>query len=319
MRPPTPLLTVSCAPHVHSGLTTRAMMFETLMALIPAVIMAVVNYGLPAMRVLALAGAAAVAVEYLCTRIMEREIETDNLHGLLTGLLLAFLLPASAPWWLVLAGAAAAIVLGKAIFGGIGGSPLCAPCIGWAVLVLSWPELMDTELTLLGFNFFAPLHQLKHFGALAVADFPLAQALSGQQIGGLGSTQVLPLLLGGLWLALRGRIKPFIPLGFLAGVLLAAACFHFPAPEEYASPIFHLCAGSTVFAAFFLATDSSSSPAYPLPALLFGLFAGCLLVLIRVWGVYPDGAAFAVLLANLVAPLLDRIRPEPFGHRKEAI
>lgn len=319
MRPPTPLLTVSCAPHVHSGQTTRTMMLEILMALTPAVFMAMINYGLPALRVMALAASSAVVFEYLTTRIMERENETDDLHALLTGLLLAFLLPASAPWWLVMAGAAASIILGKAIFGGLGGSPLCAPCIGWAVLVLSWPELMDTELNLLGFNFMAPLHQLKHFGYLAVEDFPLTQALAGQQIGGLGATQVLPLLLGGFWLLLRGRIKPLIPIGFIVGVLLTAACFHFPYPEEYAPPLFHLLAGSTVFAAFFLATDNSSSPAYPIPSALFGLFAGSLLVIIRVWGVYPDGAVFAVLLANLMAPLLDRLRPKPFGYGKEAI
>lgn len=319
MRPPNPLLTVSCAPHVHNGRTTQAMMFETLLALLPAVVLAMVNYSLPALRVIALAGASAVAVEAICSRIMERENETDNLHGLLTGLLLAFLLPASAPWWLVIVGSTVSIVLGKAIFGGLGGSPLCAPCLGWAVLSISWPELMDAELTLLGSNFAAPLHQLKHFGYLAVEEFPLGEALGGQQIGGLGAVQVLPLLLGGIWLLGRGRIKPFIPIGFLLGVLLTAACFHYPYPEEYAPPLFHLLTGSTIFAAFFLATDNSSSPAFAIPSALFGLVAGCLLVIIRVWGVYPDGAPFAVLLANLMAPLLDRIRPKPFGYKKEAV
>lgn len=318
MRPPRPLLTVSCAPHVHSGLTTRAMMFETLMALLPAAILAVFNYGVPALRVMALSCCSAVAAEYVCARIMEREVETDDLHALLTGLLLAFLLPASAPWWLVIVGAAASIVLGKAIFGGLGGSPLCAPCIGWAVLTLSWPELMDTELSLLGYNFAAPLHQLKHFGSLAVLDFRPTDALAGKQIGGLGATQVLPLLLGGLWLLLRGRIKPLIPLGFLAGLLLTAACFRYASPELYAPPLFHVFSGASVFAAFFLATDNSSSPVYPLPTFLFGLVGGCLLMLIRAWGVYPDGAAFAVLLAELTAPLLDRLRPRAFGYGKGA-
>jgi len=318
MRPFTPLLTVSCAPHVHCGRTTRSMMLETLVVLIPTVILAVINYGLPALRVMALAGASAVAVEALCARIMERENETDDLHGLLTGLLLAFLLPASAPWWLVVAGSAACIILGKAIFGGIGGSPLCAPCVGWAVLSISWPELMDTELTLLSANFAAPLHQLKHFGFMAVEDMPLLDALLGRQIGGLGAVQVLPLLLAGLWLMMRGHIKPLIPVGFFLGVILASLCFHLPGPDEYAPPLFHLVTGGTVLAAFFLATDNGSSPVFPIGVLLYGLLAGVMLILIRVWGVYPDGAPFAVLLANLAAPLLDRIRPRPFGTRKEA-
>ncbi|SKA86703.1 electron transport complex protein RnfD [Paucidesulfovibrio gracilis DSM 16080] len=311
MRPPSPLLTVSCPPHIHCGRTTRGIMLETLLALLPAVVMAVVNYGLPALRVMALCAAAAVVVEALCARIMERENETDDLHALLTGLLLAFLLPASAPWWLVLAGAAASIVLGKAVFGGIGASPLAAPCVGWAILSISWPELMNTELTLLDSNFLAPLHELKHFGYLAVEDVPLMDLLLGHEIGGLGAVQTLPVLAGGLWLLARNRIKPLIPLGFVLGVTLTALCFQLINPEEYAGPVFHLLAGSTLFAAFFLTTDNGSSPVFPIGTLLFGLLAGCLLIIIRVWGVHPDGAAFAILLANLAAPLLDRIRPKP--------
>ncbi|MEF2144986.1 MAG: RnfABCDGE type electron transport complex subunit D [Desulfovibrionaceae bacterium] len=310
---PSPLLTVSCAPHIHSGRTLRKTMLETVAVLLPTAILAMVNYGLPAARVMALSCATAVAVETLCTLIMEREIEVDDLNGLFIGLLLAFLLPASAPWWLVMTGATLSIVAGKAIFGGLGGSPLCAPCVGWAILTISWPDLMDTELSLLASSFAAPLHQLKHFGYLAVEDFNLLDGLLGKQVGGLGAVEILPLLAAGVWLSLRRQIKWLIPLGFLTGLILLSTFFHYSSPDEYAPPLFHLLTGSAVFAAFFLAPDNSSSPMRALPMFLFGLIAGILLVIIRVWGVYPDGAPFAVLLANLLSPLLDRIRPKPFG------
>lgn len=315
MKPPTPLLTVSAPPHVHCGRTIRGMMLETLVALLPAAALAVVWYGLPALRVMALCCGTAVAVEAACFRLMDRPAETDDCHGLLTGLLFAFFLPASAPWWLAVCGSAITIILGKMIFGGIGGTPLNAAALGWAACRISWPGFLDVDATMLTTPFEGAVSALKYFGPDAASAFSLSDLLLGKQLAGLGEAQVGALLLGGLWLVARNRVRWEIPLSFLAGVALTAGIFQAVDPQLYAGPLFHLLAGGTVFAAFFLMPEGSSSPNGTIPMLVYGLMGGALLIIIRVYGAYPDGIAFAVLLANLATPLLERLRPKPFGAR----
>lgn len=318
IRPPKTLFTVASPPHIHCGRTIHGLMLETLLALSPAVVMAAVAYGLPAVRVMALSCSVAVLAEAACWKLMGRAQETDNANALLLGLLFAFLLPASAPWWLVATGSAVTIVLGKAIFGGLGGSPLCAPLVGWAALQISWPENMDIELNMLGSAFADPLAQLKHFGVGAVTGVSPLDLLLGHQAAGLGATPVLALLIGGVYLIVRGRIRWHMPASFLAGVCATAALFAASEPGMHPGPLFHLLAGSTMLGAFFLVTDTSSSPVGRVPMLLYGFIAGTLVVVMRVWGTHPDGVAFAILLANLLTPMLEKIRPRPFGARNTA-
>jgi electron transport complex protein RnfD len=313
LKPLNPILTVSVPPHVHCGRSIPRYMVDTLIALLPAIIMAVVVFGLEALRVMALSCAVAVAAEVLLNRIMKREQSVDDYSALVTGLLFAFLLPASSPWWLVAVGAFTAIAMGKMIFGGLGGSPLCPPLVGWAACRISWGSYMDTNATMLSSHLAAPLQQLKYFGLDAIGSIPLSDLLLGNQLGGLGAVHVAALLVGAAYLLLRGHIKWEIPAGFIGGLLLAAWVYRLIDPTVYAPPLFHLLAGGAVFGAFFLATDPSSSPIGRLPAALFGLMAGAMSIVIRVYGMYPDGVPFAILLANLFTPLLDRIRPKPFG------
>ncbi|AMK11595.1 RnfABCDGE type electron transport complex subunit D [Pseudodesulfovibrio indicus] len=313
LKPLNPILTVAVPPHVHCGRSIQRHMLDNLIALLPAALMAVVVFGAGALRVMALSCAVAVSAEFLLNRIMKREQSVDDLSALLTGLLFAFLLPASAPWWLVAIGAAASIALGKMIFGGLGGNPLCSPLVGWALCRISWASDMDTNATMLMSRLPAPLQQLKYFGMDAATSVSPTDLLLGNQLGGLGEVQVAALLVGGAYLLLRRRISWEIPAGFIAGVLLTALIYQLMDPTVYASPLFHLLAGGAVFGAFFLATDPASSPIGLIPSLLFGLMAGAMVIVIRVYGIYPDGVPFAILLANLFTPLLDRIRPKPFG------
>ncbi len=310
-----PLLTVSAPPFAHAGSSVHSLMLTSIAALAPAAVMAALAYGLPAVRVMALCGATAILAEFLCERLMGRRSSVDDFHGLYMGLVLAFLLPAAAPWWLAVMGAASSIVLGKMIFGGLGGSPLSPALVGWAVCSLSWPEAMDAEFSMLASELTSPLHQLKSFGPEAVAGISPLRLLAGRQLGGLGASQVWAVLAGGLLLLALGRVRWEIPLGFLAGLTAAEGVYWLSDPATYASPLFHLLAGSAVFVAFFAATDEPSTPSRTLPMLLFGLLAGALTAVIRIHGIYPDGAAFAVLLANLFTPMLARIRPKPFGAR----
>lgn len=306
-------LVVSPAPHVRVGMGVRGFMLHHLAALAPAVVMAVVAYGMPALRVMALAGAATVVVETACRLWMGRDVDADNFSALYAGLLFSMLLPASAPWWLVFTGAGLTAAIGRCVFGGYGSTPLCAPLVAWAMCRISWPALMDVDLSMAHVAMNAPLAQLKYFGVESLAQFNLADLFLGHQLGALGASQVAALALGGFYLVARRVIRWYIPAAFLSGVFISALVFNLVWPETTAAPLFHLVTGSVVLGAFFLATDTGSSPVGRTPMLLFGFLAGVLVMVIRVWGVYPDGVPFAILLANLASPLLERVRPKPFG------
>jgi len=308
-------LTVSVPPHRHCGVTVRGRMFNILLAMLPAAAMAAGTFGVSAVRVMALSMATAVLAELACDYFMDRESDIPDLHAFTVGLCFAFLLPASAPWWLVVTGSAASIVLGKMAFGPLGGSPFCAPLVGWAICRVSWPAFMDIDASMLATDLTYPLAQLKNFGLDAVQITDTRMLFLGKQLGGLGAVQMAGVLLGGMFLVMRKHISSIIPVGVLAGVAVTAMLFNMADPTVYATPGFHLLTGSTLFGAFFLATDGPSSPNRQIPMLLFGLLAGALIVIIRVYGVYPDGVPFAILLANLFTPALERIRPRPFGAR----
>lgn len=308
-------LTVGPPPHWRCGSTLGSLMALCCAALVPAMAMAVWRHGLDAARVLALAGAVAVISEVLLERLAGREVDVDNGTALYHGLLFAMLLPATAPWWLVAAGAFCTIALGRTVFGGFGANPFCPPLVGWAVCAVSWERYLDLDLVLAHWPTPDPLAQLKFLGVQAVDGLPLADLFLGNQLGPLGAAQGAAVLAGGLLLLLSGRLRPHIPLAFLAGVAAMAALFQFLEPGTQAGPLFHLCTGAVLLGAFFLAPDPGSSPSGHWPMILYGLLAGALVPVIRKFGVHTDGTAYAILLANLLAPLLDRIRPKPFGGR----
>ena len=293
------------------------MMGETILALMPAVIMAVMHFGIDAARVISLSCVSAVLTEALCFKIMGREIVIDDYSALLTGLLFAFLLPASAPWWLVALGSAISIVIGKAVFGGLGANPVCIPLVGWAICRVSWGHSIDIDFSMLSSEFLYPLSQLKYYSLEAVQHFSLVDLLMGRQLGGLGAVQVIALLAGGIFIVVRGHIRPHIPAAFLVGVLATAWFFQLSDPGRYASPLFHVLTGSVVLGAFFLATDHASSPSGAVSMILFGLICGAMVVFIRVYGVYPDGVPFAILFGNLTAPLLDLIHPKKWERGRQ--
>lgn len=308
-----PLFTVSAPPHWHVGRLTRQIYRESLLALVPVMAMAVVRYGLPAARVLALAGAAAVVVEALCERLQGREVDVDNGHALFTGMVFACLLPATAPWWLVLVGVAVALVVGKHVFGGLGTSPVVPALLGFAVCEISWPGLTRYDFSLLNWPWSWPLADLTYYGPAAAAAHGWTDLLLGRQLGGLGASQSSAALLGGIYLVARGIVPWRIPAFFLAGIAAAALVFQLAYPAAAVGPVFHLLAGSTIFAAFFLAPEMSCAPVGRAAMAGYGLLAGVLVMLIRVYGIWPEGTVFAILLANLTTPLWDRIRPKAFG------
>ena len=224
------------------------------------------------------------------------------------------LLPATAPWWIVVLGTFVAIIIGKQIFGGIGFNPLNPAVLALAMLMISFKGVFDFNEALrhydLGFIMTYPLTDLKAFGGEAVTKFAIGDLLQGKQAGGIGSTCGWALILGGVYLILRGYIRWEISLSFLASVFITAAFFD---SAKHAGPLFHLFSGYTLIGAFFLLPEDSSSPANFIPMLIFGALAGVMTVLIRNIGAYVDGVAFAILLVNLANPLLDKFRPKTVG------
>lgn len=308
---------VSHAPFWHnsSGIPERT--YHSFLAALPAAIVGIHYWGLPALAVVALSIASAVLWELVINHVSKQAVTIGDGNAALIGLLFAMLLPATTPWWAVITGTFVAVILGKQIFGGIGGNSFSPVVLSVAILSISWPHLFDFDGMLvdydLEFVMVYPLAAVKHFGAGAAADFSFGDLLLGRQVGGIGATFGLGLIAGGIYLIIRGFIRWEISISFLAGVFAAALIFSLIDSTRYAGPMFHLLTGYTLIGAFFLATDDSSSPANFVPMLIYGAAGGILTVLIRNIGAFEDGVIYAVLVINLVQPLIDKIRPNALG------
>ncbi len=308
---------VSHAPFWHSGRSISERSHHTMIALVPAVLFGLVQYGGPALAVVAFSISTAMIWELLFNLVSKRSVTINDGNAALIGLLLAMLLPATTPWWVVLTGTFVAIVIGKQIFGGIGSNPFCPPLLAVAILTVSWPDFFDFDGALvnydLGFTMLYPLAALKNFGLSAIDSFSAGDLLLGRQLGGLGTTFGLGLILGGIYLILKGFIRWEIPCAFLAGLFVTSFLFQLADSTRYAGPVFHLLTGYTLVGAFFLATEDSSSPVNRIPMLIYGALGGVLTILIRNIGAYADGVVFAILIINIANPLLDKIRPKAVG------
>jgi electron transport complex protein RnfD len=308
---------VSHAPFWHNGSNVAERQFGMLLAAMPAVALGIVHYGMPAVAVIALSISSAIFWEWLMNRLTKRTITVADGNAALLGLLFAMLIPATTPWWVVLAGTFIMMVIGKHIYGGIGSNPFHPTVVAIMILSVSWGAFFDFNGALVNYDFsfnaIYPLTASKNLGPAALNDFSTLNLLMGRQVGGIGATFGFGLIGGGLYLIAKRYIRWEIALSFLLGIFLAALVFHLAAPDKYAGPVFHLLTGYTLVGAFFLLPEDSSSPVNPLPMLIYGVSAGVLTILIRNIGVYTDGVLLAVLLMNLVNPLLDKIRPKALG------
>ena len=315
------LFVSSHAPFWQNGNSIAKKSYNIMLAALPAVILGIYHYGAPALGVVTFSISCAMIWELIMNLIMKRPVSIGDGNAAVIGLMFAMLLPASTPWWVVLIGTFLAVVIGKQIFGGIGCNPLNPALVAIAMVFLSWKGIMDFNEALLnyelGFPMIYPLATLKHFGVEAVSEYGAGALLMGFHTGGIGATFGLGLIIGGIYLILRGLIRWEISISFLAGVFITALLFHIADPAAYADPMFHLLTGYTLIGAFFLATEDSSSPVNFIPMLLYGALAGLLTVLIRNIGAMVDGVVFAILMLNLANPLLDKIRPKALGKEME--
>ena len=228
----------SHAPFWHNGTSLSSRSYNVMLAAIPAVVMGICRYGAAALGVMSLSISCAMLWELLLNKAMGRPVSIGDGNAAVIGLLFAMLLPATAPWWTVVIGTFLAIVVGKQIYGGMGSNPFHPSLVAFAIIMLSWKAIVNFDAALvnydLGFNMVYPLGAVKHFGASAAADYNSYDLLMGMQSGGIGATFGLGLILGGLYLILRGIIRWEISLSFLLGIVITAHLFHVSDPDKYA-------------------------------------------------------------------------------------
>jgi len=313
---------LSMPPHLRRGRTVRSMVLTTIVALTPAVLWAGYQFGLRAFFLMEVGIFAAVITELAVCKAAGRPHTLRDFHAVLVGLILALLVPAGAPWWLVFIGAALAILIGKMTFGPLGGSPIAPALVGLLIVAASWPAEIASYRAPRGAD--SEWHAIETAPPEApldaviadpseVHEYTTSELFLGVQAGPMGAVSPLMLLLGGLFLLLRRAIRWQAPVGFLVGLGVAAAIGHAVDPWIYPSAAFHLFTGAAFFGAFFLVTDWSSTPVTPVGMLLFGLVAGGLTLLLRQSGMDYGPGPWAIVITSLTTPLLDRISRRPFG------
>lgn len=310
-------LIVSHAPFWHDGDSLFQMNLNIMVAALPAVIAGLIHFGAIAFGVIALSVSSAMAWEAIANLISRKKLSIGDLESAVIGLIFGMMLSPLTPWWVVIVGTFIAVVIGKMIFGGSGANPFNPVLVGMAILTLSWKSFLDFDAVLMYFdlNFIevqlTPLVAVKN-GFASASDFALIDLLMGREIGSIGGTFGLGIIIGGLYLIARGYIRWEIVVSFILGIIIPALIFRF-FYSDAAGPMFHLFSGYTLLGAFFLATENSSSPVNTIPMLIYGFCCGAMIILMRNLGIYPDGTVLAILLFNLVNPILDNIRPKALG------
>lgn len=315
-------LVISPAPHVHGSNDTRRMMGDVLIALLPALCVSVVAYGWQAFIVTAFSVACCVLIEWFIGKFMLKGTSTiGNLSAVVTGVLLAFNLPANIPLWLVAIGAAVAIGIGKMTFGGLGKNPFNPALVGRVFLLIAFPVAMTTFPEALGATTGAtPLALAKEALKTGTPVSEVMQNLNlcdmflGAKSGSMGEISVVALLLGFVWLLVRKVITWHVPVFVLGTMALISGITWAVSPTEYMSPLFHLCSGGAVLGAVFMATDYVTSPMTKKGSIIYAVGIGMITMFVRLWGAYPEGMSFAILIMNAVVPLIDKyVRPKRFG------
>ncbi|MCP4604024.1 MAG: RnfABCDGE type electron transport complex subunit D [Proteobacteria bacterium] len=313
---------VSTAPHIRHGRTARTMILTTIAALTPAALWGFYQFGFSAVVLIVAGIVGAVGAEAVIDKIAKRQSSLRDGHALLVGLTLALLIPAGAPFWLVLIGAIIAILIGKAPFGPLGGAPLSPALVGLLIVTVSWPDQITSYVQprsadpALKAPDAAPAEHPQdavHIDPSDVDEYDLDELLLGNQVGPIGTICPLLLLVGGLFLLIRRAARWHAPAGFILGIAVTAAIAHSIDPGAYAPAWFHILTGTAMFGAFFLCTEWTSTPVTPRGLFLFGLLAGMLVIVFRMSGLPFARVPFAIVLMSLCTPLFDRIAQAPLG------
>jgi electron transport complex protein RnfD len=330
-------LLVSASPHITSGESIPRIMYNVILAMVPACLVSIYYFGYYGIKVLVLTTLFCVGFEYLWQKLLKKPVTISDGSAAVTGILLALNLPPSAPWWLMLVGSFLAIVIAKQLYGGLGYNLFNPAMVARVALLISFPVQMTnwiqatplfsgvdavTTATPLGILQTA----IKTTGSIPPEVMEQVNPSTQNMLtwftghlmtGSLGEISALAILLGGLWLIIKRYIYWHVPVAYIGTVLLFSGIFWIIDPARYAHPLFHLLTGGLFLGAFFMATDMVTSPVTRRGMLVFGIGCGLITCLIRMWGSYPEGVSFAILLMNALTPLLDRwFKPTVFGKRK---
>lgn len=313
-------LIVSYAPHIRAKDKVSSIMRDVIIALMPALICAVYFFGIDALIVCCTSAAFCVLFEYIWNKLTKKDNTTGDLSAIVTGLLLAFCLPSGIPLYMLAIGDAFAIIIVKCFYGGIGQNFVNPALAARAFLLACWPVAMTT--------FVAPSDAFGLFGVDALSGATPLAALNSAEggavaeignlffgyVGGcLGETSALMLFIGGVYLIIRRVINPIIPVFYLLSLGLFGMFF------SELGFLYHILSGGAILAAFFMATDYTTSPVSLLGQAVYAIGAGLLTGVIRIFGGYPEGVTYAILIMNIITPLLDKyIKPKKFGKAVKA-
>lgn len=346
---------IASSPHVHSRKKTSDMMKWVLIAAIPGLLTQTYIFGFGTLIQLVIASVVGLFTEALVIKLRKRPVIAtlkDN-SALVSLWLLAVAIPPLSPWWLIAIGAFVAIVIAKQLYGGLGQNPFNPAMVAYVVLLVSFPVQMTSwiapsglfgvhgnvsdavSVIFTGFNTDGLSLQQLRSGIDGITSATVLDSLKTAfhagtsakeamtlpavgNVGGLGWEWVnLAYLLGGLILLKKRVIYWFIPVGVLGGLLFMSLLFMLLSPETNASPFIHFFSGATMLGAFFIATDPVSAATTVKGRLIYGVFIGVMIYIIRTWGGFPDGVAFAVLLANMCVPLIDNLtKPRTYGYKR---
>lgn len=336
------------SPYITDAPTVSIIMLKVLLALVPGIIAYYWVYGGGILVTLSLATVTALITEAAILKIRQRPIapSLSDLSAIVTAWLLALALPPLAPWWLVVVGTFFAIAIAKQLYGGLGYNPFNPAMVGYAVLLISFPVIMTKwptplalaeaplgmmdQLKLIFSNVLPVGVQLDAVTSATPLDYLKTQLMLKQKVADISAAPIFGhfgakggefvtagYLLGGLYLIQQRIISWHLPTAFIAAMALISLIFNIVDPTHFANPGFHLMSGAVMLCAFFIITDPVSGPTTPKGKLYFAAGAAVLTYLIRVYGGYPDGVAFAVLIMNMCVPLIDAYtQPRVFGHRQ---
>lgn len=327
------LLTVSGSPHVHAHQNVKSIMYGVVIAMIPAIFVSVYFFGIDAARVLFISVLACLFFEWLIQKyLIKGPVTINDGSALVTGVLLAFNVPSNLPTWIIILGALVSIGIAKMSFGGLGKNPFNPALVGRVFLLISFPVQMTSwpvpkalfaegvTDAITGPTTLGVLKEGLDAGKsvqeiMASPNFPgYINDLMGAQGGSLGEISALALLLGAIYMFSRRIITWHIPTAYIGSAVVFSGILWLIDPTHYIDPLMHLLAGGMILGVFYMATDMVSSPMTPRGQIVFGVGAGLLTILIRVWGAYPEGVSFAILIMNAFTPLINNaFKPKRFG------
>lgn len=326
---PSPKLLLTSSPHALGADSIESIMWSVVLALIPAAIAGVYFFGLGALQVLIVSTGSAMVAEAIYQRLSGKGSTVGDGSAAVTGLLLGLTLPPGSPWWVSFIGGFFAILIVKQLYGGLGFNPFNPALMARVFLLIAFPVQMTrwpvpsplfsgtdaaTGATPLGE---LQMARLLGKGLGKAAELNLWDAFWGNIGGSVGEVSAIALLIGAAYLIYKQYISWHIPVSMIGTVVIFSGIFWMIDPSKYANPLFHVLTGGLIIGAFFMATDMVTCPVTLKGQLLFGFGCGLITIIIRMWGGYPEGVSFAILLMNIVTPLIDKyLRPVRYGARK---